>query len=263
MPGKNKRARSPRLVIDVTPKRWERAKQSHSGACLLADAIRDAYPHLSAISVNAMLISATDKAAGERYTYLTPPQGIDLLLAFDQGWSQPETHRVTCNGAVKVTRIRASNKAQTEHKRARTAELEAKEAANTITPREAGVLKRLHATAERSASAGPITDVLETGRSTTIVGGKAPKALPKHPNLLAGKARVFGAKLAQPDEIFRKAVEVAAAEEAATRVAELEAQAAAETAALRAEIEALKAGAATDGNRAETDAAAPASTVME
>jgi len=215
-----KSSRSPRVRVEVTPERWATAKRSDSGACVIADSIRDAYPNLSHITVTMRSISATDRAKGERYTWLTPDQAASLLLHFDQGWSQPSQHRVTLNGASHVTSVRGANRQQTPDRRARLAELEAKEAGGELTGRERGTLTRMRAVPERPTSTGPVAEVVsdgaDHGQPTVIGGDRMEVGAAKNPNLLGSRRRVFGAKLATPDEAFRDAVEA----EVARRLAE-------------------------------------------
>jgi hypothetical protein len=46
-----------------------------------------------------------------------------------------------------------------------------------------------------------------------VVGGAPPKKLPSNPNLLTGRNRHFGARLADPGMAFREAVAQRVAEE--------------------------------------------------
>ena len=61
------------------------------------------------VSVDMATIRASDRKAGVRYVYLTPPAAQHLLLSFDQGWRQP-TEEVIVKRAVKVYRSRAPRK---------------------------------------------------------------------------------------------------------------------------------------------------------
>src|SRR4029077_14894795 len=107
MARKPRKGTSPTLKLSITQDRWETAVQSHSGACLISDAIKDQYPHLSNVETDMATIRATDKAAGVRYIYLTPDAAQHLLLSYDQGWPQ-STEEVTIRAAVQIVPIRRS-----------------------------------------------------------------------------------------------------------------------------------------------------------
>ena len=159
----------------------------------------------------------TDKAAGKRYTYLTPSSAQDLLLYFDQGWSEPADHLVRLRTPIKVETLTRA-RTVTASRRERRAELESKVAAGEkLTRGEAAGLGRLRKTdaaeaanPERADTRGPVTEVIPCREgNVTIVGGpplRRPKA-ERNPNLLAGRNRLFGAKTAQPAKVFADAVE--------------------------------------------------------
>ena len=201
-----KRSLSPRLSIPITPEAWTKAKRANSAACLIADAARTTYPHLTGWVVDMAQIAATDPERGVRYHWITPQPAQDLLLAFDQGWAQPASHKITLARAFRVTAIRRSTQWRTPEDRvARLAELEAKEADGSITSSERGSLTRMRRNPgpDRPSSGGPTT-VTAGG---TAVGGHPPKRGKGNPNLLAGLNRAYGAKRARPAQAFRDAVE--------------------------------------------------------
>jgi hypothetical protein len=223
---RRKAGHAPRLIITLTDKQWAVAKQSSSGGCLIADALKEQHPNLTKVTVDMATIRATDRERGERYTWLTPGPAQHVLLSFDQGWSQP-TEQVELRNAVKVQKVtRPPN--QLKARQTRFAALEAKEATGETTPKERASLHtmretdRLHPEGLPS-SAGPVTDVVpRRDGSATVVGGPGlPKPTPeKHPNLLAGRDRHFGAKLAHPGVAFQEAVDKAVAQHLASAVAE-------------------------------------------
>jgi hypothetical protein len=212
---------SPVLEIEITEERWQRAEQSKSGGCLLADGIKEQYPNLSRVTVDMATIRATDRAKGERYTWLTPPSGQHLLLALDQGWPNP-TERVKTRRPVKTTPViraktgRDSVAGQKARRAERKKELEAKLAAGEeLTRQEKTALARVSnpkPTPERPSSRGPVEVKVDESRGTTVHGGAPLPQGKAHPNLLRGYDRHFGAKLSDPGEVFRQAVEVAVAE---------------------------------------------------
>jgi len=210
---------SPTLQLAITQEERERAIKSKSGGCLIADAIKRQYPNLTRVSVDMATIRATDAERGQRYIYLTPPSAQHVLLAFDQGWSNP-TEQVTVRRAVKIepiTRRPGSVQRATKRRAERIAELEAKvEAGEELTAKERAALTRMKAAKpapERPATAGPAT-VDDDG---VVRGGNRMQATPKHPNLLAGRNRHFGAKLADPGEAFQEAVDEAVEQKLAER----------------------------------------------
>ena len=66
-----KRKTSPTLQLAIGQEQIDRAVQSNSGGCLIADAIKAQYPELTHVTVDMATVRVTDKQRGERYTYLT------------------------------------------------------------------------------------------------------------------------------------------------------------------------------------------------
>lgn len=220
MAKRRRKGSSPRLIVQVTPEQYESAKRSHSGACLIADAIQRDYPHLSKVMVDMATIRVTDREAGERYTYLTSDVAQKTLLFFDQGWSNDGQYKpMRIQRAVKIDPI-TQNARKTEHKRRRRAELTEKRDSGQLTPREAGHLARIESTPERPNTRGPAEVVDNPPHSPAVVrGGEPIKQGKPHPNLLRGRNRHFGAKIADPGIAFREAVEKAVAADRAEREA--------------------------------------------
>lgn len=215
------RKSAPILDLPIVDEVWEKAKQASSGSCLIADAIKRQYPHLTGIAVDMATIRATDRDKGLRYTWLTPPIGQHLLLSFDQGWSQPTEHVRTAR-PVKVTPV-IRNKtgphsvaAREEKRQARKAELEAKiENGEKLTRGEAIALSNVSkplADRKRPSTRGQAEVVGRHHGETTVHGGHPIPVGPPHPNLLRGRDRHFGAKMAQPAQAFSEAVEAAVEE---------------------------------------------------
>jgi hypothetical protein len=192
---------SPTIVVAITPDRYERAIRAASGACLIADAIKD--QGYTGVSVDMATIRFTDREAGERYTYLTPGPAQHVLLAFDQGWPNP-ADQVTIKKAVKVEAV-TTRKSEVKKREARLAELEAKtEAGEPLTAKEEAVLAKLRKPS-RPTKRGKAT-VDENG---TVIGGTPIVQGPPHPNLLRSRNRHFGAKISNPGMVFEAAVEEA------------------------------------------------------
>jgi hypothetical protein len=212
-----KRRTSPILNLTIGQEQIDRAVQSNSGACLIADAIKAQYPELSGITVDMATIRVSDRKRGERYTYLTSPAAQHVLLAFDQGWPNPADH-LTVERAVQINPIRCGGRNTPKQRAARRAELQEREAAGTITRNERGALTRLHREPDRPTANGPAKIAMERGQ--VQVRGGAPRLMgAAHPNLLRSRNRHFGAKLADPGVAFREAVETAVAERLAAEPA--------------------------------------------
>lgn len=211
------RAASPRLELHIGPEQRQRAIDSNSGGCLIADAIKNQYPHLSSISVDMATIRVSDRAKGERYTYLTPPAAQHVLLAFDQGWPNP-SEQLTIQRAVKITPITRS-KQQVAERTERLEDLRLKQSAGReLTRAEHAALTRMerNPNPEPPAAKGP-SEVLQHGRGPVVRGGNPMPQGPTHPNLLRGRDRIFGAKMADPGKAFTEAVEAAVSDELAKR----------------------------------------------
>lgn len=213
---------SPTLQITIGVEQVQRAIKSNSGGCLIADAIKSQYPNLSGVSVDMATIRVTDRERGERYTYLTPPAAQHVLLSFDQGWPNP-TEQLMIRGAVKITPITRpkSGKYSPEGIRAtrevRHQNLQAKVArGEPLTMGEKKALTRLskpYAPNDRPSTTGPTEVLMDTETHQTVIRGGRPILQGQaHPNLLRGRNRHFGAKLADPGEVFRQAVDAAIAE---------------------------------------------------
>ena len=204
MPGKPRANRQ--IELEITEADRATAIASNSGGCLIADALKR--QGFTAVSVDMATIRVSDKDAGLRFVFLTPPAAQHLLLSFDQGWPNP-TERVILKRPVRVLPIKSNGTTGTSAYRAtRVAELEANVAAGTATKADRGALTILQKHPDRPATGGPA----ELTRAGVVVGGRAPVRTPDHPNLLRGRNRIFGAKLADPGVAFREAVDAAVRE---------------------------------------------------
>jgi hypothetical protein len=207
---------SPTLKLKITEQNWEDAVQASSGGCLIADAIKKQYPNLTGVHVDMVQIRATDREKGLRYHYLTPESAQTILLAYDQGWDQPE-NEVRVKRAIKVTLVQEKSPRTAEHRRNRIAELEAKQASGEpMTPGEKGALKRMKAVKRRPLNRGS-AQISADGK---VVHGGAVVLGPDNPNLLRGRSRIYGAKSARPSQLFEQAVEKAVSERLAAMAEE-------------------------------------------
>jgi hypothetical protein len=209
---------SPKLEIEISAEQHEHAIRSNSGACLIADAIKRTYPNLSGVTVDVATIRATDRENGVRYTYLTPPAAQHVLLAFDQGWANP-VETLTVQRAVHIGPIYTSRK-NAAARQARLDELEAIEAAGNLTSGERSALTRMRSAPRKREAitrGAPVVHVDAVHSHTTVIGGEPPVQGDPHPNLLRGRNRHFGARLADPGLVFNEAVEQAVAQRLAER----------------------------------------------
>jgi len=217
-----KRRTSPVLQLTIGQDQIDRAVQSNSGGCLIADAIKTQYPELTGVTVNMATIRVSDRKRGERYTYLTPPAAQHVLLAFDQGWPNPADH-LTIERAVQINPIVRAR--SPERRAARIDELRKAAATRDLTRAERAALtrmskpgvppssQRISENPRRARPASHPPAEIHSERGQVQVRGGPPRVQgPAHPNLLAGRDRHFGAKLADPGIAFREAVEAAVAE---------------------------------------------------
>lgn len=206
---------SPTLPVRITPERYELAKRSKSGSCVIADSMAAQFPNLSKISVDMATIRATDRQRGVRYIYLTPPAAQQLLLGFDAGWaSHPDL--VVVQRAVQIVPIRRSARDTPKQKEARAdrlARLEAKAASGEpMTKNERMSLTKLrkpYVPMDRPTTQGP--PELSSHTRPVVYGGQSIPQGKAHPNLLRGTDRHYGAKLADPGLAFNEAVDAAVA----------------------------------------------------
>ena len=196
-------ATSPTVTIPITQENWDRAKKADSGGCLIADALKD--KGFTGVTVDMATIRFSDRKKGRRYTYLTPPDGQMLLLGFDQGWNIP-VEEVVVRRAVKIEQIVSSRQRQ-DDRRARIAELEAKDKDGSITSDEKRSLARYRKNPDgRPTKREPQRVAGTTGsREPVILGGTAIKQGEAHPTLLR-RQRMYGAKQAHPGVVFDEAV---------------------------------------------------------
>lgn len=90
--------RSPRVTIEVTEELIDQAVRGDSGHCMIAEAVKAAYPNARYVSVDLQTIRFSDPTTHERYTYLTPRAAQVALVDFDQG-AHPQPMRFQLRGA--------------------------------------------------------------------------------------------------------------------------------------------------------------------
>ena len=97
-----KKPLSPAVKIALTKELIEDSKQRDSSHCMIAEAVKAAYPDATYVSVDLQTIRFTDPGKHLRYTYLTPRIAQIALIDFDQG-NTPEPFTFTLRRA-QVTR---------------------------------------------------------------------------------------------------------------------------------------------------------------
>lgn len=69
----------------ITKEAIENGIAKNSNHCMVADALKAAYPHLKYIAVDIQTIRATDTERKERYVWITPRHIQQLIIDFDHG----------------------------------------------------------------------------------------------------------------------------------------------------------------------------------
>lgn len=73
------------MKVQVTQEHITNGVVKNSQHCMIADAIKACNPNAQYIMVDLQSIRFSDKDAGTRYTYFTPPIAQHNLLKFDKG----------------------------------------------------------------------------------------------------------------------------------------------------------------------------------
>lgn len=73
------------ITVRVTDQDIARGVQAHSGKCMIAEALKRAYPEADKVMVDIQTIRFTDSETDERLLWLTPFNIQDLIVAFDAG----------------------------------------------------------------------------------------------------------------------------------------------------------------------------------
>jgi len=94
---------SPRVTATVTPERIAESVRGSSGHCMIAEAIKDAYPGFTGITVDLSTVRFSEPAKQLRYTFFTPRPAQEALIMFDQGVIPPPFD-VVLKRAVQITR---------------------------------------------------------------------------------------------------------------------------------------------------------------
>lgn len=183
---------TPRVKVVVTEKIINTAVTGNSSHCMIADALRVAYPQATRVSVDIQTIRFTDPVRRQRFVYLTPRNAQLAILAFDEG-RKPNAFQLTLRGGQAVA---MGNKAKDERAPRSPAQRAAAEA-NMARARDVlhGPGKGTRAkdapaaptfvAPKRVKSAGVAVRPDDTSRPA-VTGGKTP------PKTTVGQRRIFG-----------------------------------------------------------------------
>jgi len=95
--------RSPRVRLEVTDELIQAAVPKDSNHCMIAEAVKIAFPEARAIAVDLATIRFSDPKKQLRYTYMTPRIAQVALVNFDQK-RKPEPFTFLLRGA-QVTHV--------------------------------------------------------------------------------------------------------------------------------------------------------------
>ncbi len=106
--------RAPRLRLDVTGEIICDSTKRKSDSCMIAQAVKAAYPDAAHVAVDIQTIRFSDMKKGYRFTYLTPRVGQLAIIQFDQG-NPPEPFRLLLrNGQVTLAGKRPPKQKSTD-----------------------------------------------------------------------------------------------------------------------------------------------------
>jgi hypothetical protein len=92
---------SPRLTLEITEEIINVAVQRDSGHCVLAEAVKIAFPGAQHVAVDLQTIRFSDPKLRRRYIYLTPRIGQKALVDWDQG-VRPQPFSLRLQGAHSI-----------------------------------------------------------------------------------------------------------------------------------------------------------------
>jgi hypothetical protein len=115
--------RAPSLDFMVLDRHMDDAMKNHSGRCMVAEALKENYPHLKNVKVDIHFIRFADAKKEERYLIPTPQTIGAYLYLWDDG-KRPQEFRVHTKGG-QTSRIRPTPPRTPEDKAAAKARLDA------------------------------------------------------------------------------------------------------------------------------------------
>jgi hypothetical protein len=94
---------APRFDVTITRERIETAIRRDSAYCMIAEALKEAYPNARYVLVDLQCIRFSDMTKRLRFVYLTPRVAQHALIDFDQGQvPEPFAFRMPANAQVTV-----------------------------------------------------------------------------------------------------------------------------------------------------------------
>jgi hypothetical protein len=96
------------LKLIVDEETIDQSIKRDSSHCMIAEAVKAAFPDAQSVSVDVQTIRLSDPTKRLRYTYLTPRIAQVAIIKFDQG-DKPEPFEVTLRNA-QVTRMADSSR---------------------------------------------------------------------------------------------------------------------------------------------------------
>jgi hypothetical protein len=155
---KQRYPKAPRVIVEVTQDLIDNSIERDSSHCMIAEAVKLAYPAAQRVSVDLQTIRFSDPNRRLRYVYLTPRTGQLALVDFDQG-TPPEPFDMRLQSGQVVPMEASSSNLQSE------AALAARRM-NAVKARQANEMKRASIVLRQ---AGTVPD---------RVGGKTPPTTP-------------------------------------------------------------------------------------
>jgi len=73
------------FTFQVTQEHIDQAKANSSAHCMVADALKDAFPQSRFVNVDIQTIRFTRPDLEKRYVFVTPANVVDKIIAFDAG----------------------------------------------------------------------------------------------------------------------------------------------------------------------------------
>lgn len=183
-----KKLTSPQLKVELTREGIDAAKERDSSHCMIAEAVKTAFPGAAYVSVDLQTIRFSDPEKHLRYTYLTPRTAQIALVNFDQGRTpEPFAFRL---GRGQVTRsgqqVTASRRLNGQGAGHRLTEEEAAKATEMLTAgaSDSAIAKALgcsRSTANRHRNA------MTLAKQTLVGGGHSDGGGPQIPDRIGGK----------------------------------------------------------------------------
>jgi hypothetical protein len=133
---KPRRPRAPKLRVEVTRENIEQSTTRDSSHCMIAEAVKLAFPGAYRVSVDLQTIRFGDAKKRLRYTYLTPRRAQLALVDFDQG-VLPEPFTISLRNG-QVTASQAAQKRNLTNSRLSKAALTVRGTAGMVPDRTGG-----------------------------------------------------------------------------------------------------------------------------